>query len=749
MRRRGAYLVGIVALLLVVGLRVFDPGPVRQLRLSAFDTFQTLAPRAYQPADVRIVAIDEASLNRLGQWPWPRTVLADLVKKLDELGATVVAFDSVFAEADRTAPDNLLDAWTRHDVAPEVVRSVRRLPDPDAVFAKAIAEASVVTGFAPGATGSPRPPARPAGFAFSGAEPLDAVARFRTATTNLPILTEGAAGNGSFTIINDTDSVVRRAPLLHGVNGTIYPSLSAEALRVAASARSHVVKSSSGSGEREFGAESSVVRLRIGPYEIPTTGDGSVMLYDTGPKDARYVSAWRVLNPGEHDTIRDRIRGHIVFVGATASGLKDIRASPLSPAVPGVSIHAQATEQMRLGTFLRRPDWASAVELAVLVLIGGALVLALPRMGAAWSAVAGGLAVIACIGLAWGSFDRLGWLFDPVFPAAGALAVYVPTTVTMFVLTEREKRFIRSAFSHYLSPALVERLTRQPEALNLGGENRELTIMFTDIRGFTPVAETMTSDELTTFMNRFLTPMTQDILDHAGFVDKYMGDAIMAFWNAPVETPDHADHACGAALAMRASLVSLNRAWREEFAAAGRHFPGIAVGIGLHTGVCCVGNVGSQQRFDYSALGDSVNLASRLEGQSKTYGVDIVVSEATRSQAGGEMAFLELDLIRVKGRREPARIFTLVGDGPLSGDPDWHAFESCHRAMLEAYRRQAWDEADAARLRCAETLAEGPSWLPTGVSLDTLYVLYGERIAALRADPPPADWDAVFTAQTK
>jgi adenylate cyclase len=243
--------------------------------------------------------------------------------------------------------------------------------------------------------------------------------------------------------------------------------------------------------------------------------------------------------------------------------------------------------------------------------------------------------------------------------------------------------------------------------------------------------------------------MTREILDHAGFVDKYMGDAIMAFWNAPLPTGDHPAQACRTALAMRRVLAELNAQWHAEFAAEGRTFPGVAVGVGLHTGVCCVGNMGAEQRFDYSVLGDNVNLTSRLEGQSKTYGVDIVVSEATRAASEADFATLELDLIRVKGRREPARIHTLLGGEELCADLDFRAFKGAHDTMLAAYRAQDWDGADAARVRCEAILAENPSWLPASVDLGGLYALYAERLATLRRTPPPPDWDAVFTAETK
>jgi adenylate cyclase len=544
--------------------------------------------------------------------------------------------------------------------------------------------------------------------------------------------------------------VVRRVPLIQTVDGTVYPSLSAEALRVAQGAGTHIVKTSTGSGERTFGETVGVTAMKIGRIVVPTTARGEVMLYDTGRVPARYISAATVLGESAANAkIQAKLQGHIVLIGTSAPGLKDVRATPLSSAAPGVSAHAQALEQMINGTHLRRPDWAGGLETLALVAVGGALIAILPFAGALWCAVLGGVAVVSGGVASWLAFDQLNWLFDPVFPALAGLVVYVPMTTMRFVQTEREKRFVRSAFQHYLSPSLVERLARQPESLRLGGENRELTLLFSDVRGFTSVAETMTPEELTQFINELLTPMTEAVLTRQGCVDKYMGDAIMAFWNAPTEVPDHQMAAAYAALDMRTRLIDLNTSWQAKFADEGRDFPIIAIGVGLNTGICCVGNLGSEQRFDYSALGDDVNLTSRLEGQSKTYGVDIVVSETTRDACGDRLAFLELDLIRVKGRQTPVRIFGLVGDGALWADRGFATFAERHAEMIWAYRRKAWDTAEAACVACRATLAQTPAWVPAGCLLDGIYQVYQARIATLRADPPEADWDAVFTAETK
>jgi adenylate cyclase len=332
------------------------------------------------------------------------------------------------------------------------------------------------------------------------------------------------------------------------------------------------------------------------------------------------------------------------------------------------------------------------------------------------------------------------WLFDPVFPAAASLAIYLSGSLIGYLRTEAERKQVRGAFSQYLSPDLVERLARDPSLLRLGGETRNLTLMFCDVRGFTSISERFKADpqRLTQLINRLLTPMTEVVLERRGTIDKYMGDCIMAFWNAPLDNPAHAVDACASALAIQSCLADLNAELAREALAAGEKHQDLAVAIGINTGDCVVGNMGSRQRFDYSALGDTVNLASRLEGQSRAYGVDIVVGSSTRSAAGG-LAAIELDLIVVKGKSEPERIHALLGGEDEARTPAFRDFAALHDRMLAAYRGQAWDEAVEISARCAAAR-------PT---LSALYAMYEKRIAQYRAEPPGSDWDGVFVARSK
>jgi adenylate cyclase len=314
----------------------------------------------------------------------------------------------------------------------------------------------------------------------------------------------------------------------------------------------------------------------------------------------------------------------------------------------------------------------------------------------------------------------------------------VSSSLISFLRTEGEKRFIRSAFSRYMSPVLVEQLTKDPKRLQLGGEMRELTILFSDIRGFTKISEALNPQALTRLINNYLTPMTWIVMDQKGFIDKYIGDCIVAFWNAPLDDPSHVPNAVRSALRMREKLRELNAAWRKEAEAEGRKFIKIKTGLGLNTGDCCVGNLGSEQRFDYSVLGDAVNTAARLEGLTKGYGIDLIIGESTASQAG-DFALLEIDQVKVKGRATPLHIYTVLGDEAFAATPEFAAIRDRQAAMLNAYRRQDWDGAAAA-------LAECRLLAPT---LEGLHEVFSARIAEYSVAPPPADWDGVYVARTK
>jgi adenylate cyclase len=512
--RLPAWLVPALVLMAAIWVNLAEPDLLRALRNATFDQYQRIKPAPWEDAGVRIVDIDEESLGKLGQWPWPRTRVAELLGGLGELGVAVVAFDIVFAEADRTSPRNLLSTWRGLvDLGP-LGELVARLPDHDSVFAEVLAQVPSVLGIVFHDETGARVPATKWGMGHAGDDPIPYLPVFRGATANLPEIEAAAAGQGSFNMIPDGDQVVRRVPLVvamrrSGGEPVVYPALSIETLRVLQGATTYVLRSSNASGQTAFGERAGLNAIRVGRVVVPTDQDGRMWLRDTGPVPQRYVPAWKVL-AGELPP--KALDGMVVFIGTSAPGLKDLRALPLNPIAPGVEVHARITEQILLGEFLERPDWMRAAELVGLLLVGGLLIVLLPRLGPLWCAAGGGLAIAGSLAASWFAFDRLGLLADPVFPAITVLAIYVVSSLIAFLRTERERRWVRSTFGQYLSPALVEELARDPTMLKLGGDTRDMTILFSDIRGFTSRSEKLSAAELTRFINNLLTPLSEIIL---------------------------------------------------------------------------------------------------------------------------------------------------------------------------------------------------------------------------------------------
>ena len=719
-----------------LALRSVDPAVLAGFRVQIFDYYQSLKPREYKPSQVKIIDIDDASLERFGQWPWPRLLLAELVERLADAGASTIAFDMVFAEPDRASPRRAVETWPVTRQTADIRERVASLPDYDEEFAAAIAQANVVTGFVLVGKGG-RQPAVKSGYAFAGDPALGYLPQYDGSVTNIPVIEQAANGNGSFNNIPEFDGVIRHVPTLVMYDGELHPTLAAEALRIAQGASTIVVKSSGANREVSFGEVTGLTRVKIGHFTAPTDKRGRIQIYDTGHVDARFIPAWQVF---EDDFDARQVLGHILFVGTSAAGLMDIRATPLSPSIPGVELHAQVVEQILQQDFLKRPDYAKGLELVFLLFFGAILIAVLPRTGAAWGGLVAGAGIAAALGFSWYAFVELRLLFAPIYPSMIALLVYLSSSIISYMRTEAEREQVRGAFSRFMSPALVEQLAADPSRLKLGGEMRDMTLLFCDIRGFTTISEQFDAVGLTRLINRFLTPMTNVILDRHGTIDKYMGDCIMAFWNAPLDDPDHVRNGCRSALVMMERLGPLNEELRKEAAEEGRKDMPIKVGIGLNTGECCVGNMGSELRFDYSVLGDDVNLASRLEGQSKSYGVDIVIGENTQAKLE-DFATIELGLIQVKGKTLPVHVYALMGDEVVAGEAAFQALLAKHGDMLAAYREQEWAHARKLVAECRD-LAAGRGFGP-------LYGLYDERCDDFEANPPGDDWDGVFIATTK
>ncbi len=725
-----------IALLQIVQVPVLSP-ILSRISLQVFDSYQRAAPRPYEAAPVRVVDIDDETIRRYGQWPWPRTDIARLTQALGDAGASSIAFDIVFSEPDRTSPPRLADHLGLSD--PAARETLRRLPDNDAVLAETFRKTPAVTGFFLTRDRETLKVQPKAGLAISGSPPGDAVQAYSNAILPLPELAEAASGNGFVSLAGDSDAIVRRAPLLAQQSGTLLPSLAADALRTAQGAGTIIVKTSDASGELGSGGDSDVVSLKIGEFEVPTTRTGDLWIYYTKPVPERIVPAWKILSgtlpPAEMDRL---FNGNIIFVGAGAIGLRDLISTPLQDRELGVMVHAQAVEQMILGKFLIRPDWARGVELLLLLLLGIPMVLSLSKLGATRGAILGGAAIGAIIGASWYAFRYHQYLLDPTYPVLGLALAYLLETVLTYYREERKRAYIHRAFDRYLSPDLVKRIANDPGQLELGGEERPMTVLFCDIRSFSAISEKLKPTEIIGFLISFLTPMTDLLLGRKATIDKYIGDAILAFWNAPLDDPDQYSNSARAALEMVARLKTLNS---EMAAQTVLPWPGeVKIGIGINAGPCCVGNMGSEQRLSYSLIGDTVNLASRIEGLTKYYGVQVAIGSALHGELP-DFATLVIDMVRVVGRATPETVYVLLGDEIFAQEPKFQKFADEHAAMLAAYRNQDWEMA-------AHLLDEGDD-AAADFGLTKLYALYRDRILIFAATPPGDDWDGVYSATEK
>jgi len=738
-------IIPLALLLAALTLRPYDPPIVQQMRNLVFDSYQRIAPRQYDATlPIRIGDIDEKSLNTFGQWPWSRSQMARIIDRLRELGAAVVGIDIIYAEADRTAPAAIaknLPTDGSFDAAKEMLL---RLPDPDQDLANSIAQIPTIIPFAALGTDPQRPqelPLRKAGYAFAGDNPIRYIRPWRFWVTSLPELEKAATGIGSVNADPDPDGIIRQVSLFLQLpdkdNPTpFYPSMTAEAIRIAQGQSTYAVKSSGASGVISFGEHTGISVVKIGQAMVPTNAQGAVILYDTGHQDQRFFSLADLMSPDFDPSI---VAGRIIFIGSSSEGLRDYKPTPNEESMTGVEIHAQIAEQIFSGTYLQRPDWADGLEFVTLAVLGVILtILAQLRRALVGFGIAA-FGIIGSFGASYYLFITRGFELDPLYPAGAAFLIFVTATLIGYIRTEQEKAQVRGAFSLYLSPVLVDQVSKNREQLKLGGENRDLTVMFCDIRGFTKMSEGLDPQQLTHVINQFLTPMTDIIQANGGTIDKYIGDCIMAFWNAPLDIPQHERKAVTAAYGMRSELVRLNETLAAEAAATGAKKIEIKIGIGLNTGIACVGNMGSKQRFGYSALGDTVNTASRLESLSPAYFVDLVLGEETAAAAPG-FALLELDQVRVKGKNLPVRIFTGLGDEKVAQSNSFVTLKNLHDAMLQAYRGQSWSSARASLALAKEAAPE---------ALAKFYDMYEARIADYAANPPPEDWDGVYVAMTK
>ncbi|HEY8353622.1 MAG TPA: adenylate/guanylate cyclase domain-containing protein [Methylophilaceae bacterium] len=725
-----------VILLLLHASGALQLGFINRLENFSYDTRLNLTMPRTVDSRVVIVDIDERSLQEQGHWPWGRHKLAQLVDRLfDDYGIKALGFDVVFAEKDDSSGLASLEAIRQQHLQSnaafaEVFEQLRPQLDYDQRFADSLRERKVVLGYyfrndedRDGRVGMLPEPSFVKG-SFSGK-----TIAFMEATgfgANLPVLQEAAAAAGHFNPDPDEDGISRRVPMIMNLDGDGYEALSIALTRVAmgAPALQAGFAEGFGVGKRYSGLE----WLQLGDYRIPVDARVTALIPYRGPQGSfRYVSATDVLNGKvEPAVLEDRI----VLVGTTAPGLMDLRATPVQSVYPGVEIHANMIAGILDQNIKQRPAYTVGAEFVMLLLTGVLLALLLPALAPLWAtAVATGVLV------AYVAFNLIVWQYaNLVLPLASGLvlisAIYVINMTYGFFVESRGKRQLAGLFGQYVPPELVDEMAKNPQAISLEGESRELTVLFSDVRGFTTISEGLDPKQLTQLMNEFLTPMTHVIHENRGTIDKYMGDAIMAFWGAPLHDPQHASHAVKAGMEMLAGLDALQAEFQR------RGWPRLDIGIGLNTGIMTVGNMGSEFRMAYTVMGDAVNLGSRLEGLTKNYGVRMIVSEFTRAKAP-EYLYRELDIVRVKGKDKPVAIYE-----PLcaAGEEDKALQDELklYREALKLYRAQNWDLAEMQFINLQKLYPQRQ-----------LYAMYIERIAHYRQNPPGAGWDGVFTFQTK
>ena len=725
--RFGVTVVGLAVALGMLGLYLARPAWLEQMDNKVYDAL--LATRAGgEPSPVPVVVdIDERSLAAYGQWPWPRYLLARLAEKLTADGALAVALDILLSEPDRSSPV-LVRQTIRRDfgLTPGWTGLPPELEDNDAQFARVLARTPAVLSMflrfddTPGENGGPtaaEAPAAPGLIERAARGGLSTRALLPLATGMLPPLPafSEAAPVGAINVAPDKDGVIRSLPLLFQFEDRVYPNLSLRALMTAAGAPQLALRA----------GPVCLEAVRVGSLTIPVSPDGRMRVPFRGPRGVYpYYSAVDIL---EGRVPAEEVAGRIVFVGTSAAGLQDIRATPFDAVYPGVEAHAAVVDAALSGRFVTAPPWTPGAQALGILVTGLAFSL---LFGLARPAVSLPLGAGAAACVAAGSYRlfQAGVFFSPLYCVLTMAAEALALPALRFWQEERQKRGLRHAFSRYVSPDVVARIVERGVDV-FAGEEREVTLLFTDVRGFTTLSERLRPDQVVALLNRYFTPMTACVRDSGGTVDKFIGDAVMAFWNAPLEAEGHPERAVRAAMRMQALLTGLNPSLEAEFGVR------LAIGAGVHTGRVYVGNMGSKELLNYTCIGDNVNLASRLEGMCPKYGVGLVTSGETAARLGDDLYFRRLDTIRVKGKLQPVLIGTVL-----------------EAAEAEA-RRGELDEADralglytAGDFRQAEIRFQALCRKHPGEA--KLYGLYASRCRSL-AEAPPADWDGIWTFESK
>ena len=718
----------IVLLMLLHVSGVLPLSPVTKLEFWSYDTRLNMTMPNSLDERIVIVDIDEKSLKQQGHWPWSRNKLAHLVDRLfDDYQVRVLGMDAVFAEPDLSSGLQGMQAMQREHFRQnqglrEAIEKLSPSLDYDQLFANSLKNRKVVLGYVFLQEGEAKVGALPApvlSAAYFKDQPVSLM-QASGYTANLANLQAQTYAAGHFNASPDQDGISRRLPMLVQYHDQVYEAF--------ASAVARAANEPAGARSTKPALTVDAEQLFIGKNRIPVNDDMAALIPYRGAQGSfRYVSATDVMS---NNVDKATLKNKIVLLGTTAAGLMDLRATPMQNVYPGVEVHANMVAGILDGNIKQNPAYTQGIEFILLLLVGSLLAFCLPNL----SPSAATLLTALCLGLLLG-LNWLAWQAGNLALPLAALLVTISTLYFFnmaygFFFESRLKRQLGRLFGLYIPPELVEEMANNPNSYTLASQSRHMTVLFTDVRDFTSIAEGMAPEQLSLLMNRFLSPMTQAIHQHRGTIDKYMGDAIMAFWGAPVADKQHAAHAVQAALAMTNALAGL----QDDFAAQG--WPAMRIGIGLNSGDMVVGNMGSTFRMAYTVLGDAVNLGSRLEALTKYYAVSIIVSEDTKMLAT-DFAYRELDRVRVKGRDKPLAIYEVIG---LNEELDEHVRTNLqqYQAALDAYRNQDWPQAEAlfTSLSQAQPLCR-------------LYAIYLERIARFKGNPPMLGWDGVFSYEQK
>ena len=712
------------------------------IELKLYDLkFQYRGARPPAP-EIALVAVDDDSVRQVGRWPWSREIMAQLFSRIKEAKARVMGLDIIFAERQETAAmsalQNLRRGLARESAAtPQVLALLtqeEKRADVDRQLAAVIGQGTpTVLGFFFVGVGG-RALAPKIGQALGPKairastynmvrylnQPLRRLPIVGAAgvEVNLPEITENAAGGGYFNMVPDPDGTVRWLPLALAYGPDIFAPLALVTLQ------HYRQKAPLGITLSRFGVE----EIRLGREVIPVDRYGRMFINFLGPAGTfPTYSAARVLDGSlPPEALKDKV----VLVGATAVGIFDLRVTPFSGICPGLEIQATILDNILRQQFIRTLTNPTLTTMVIVLAIGLIFGLMLPRLPAMGAIAMTLIMVQAYVALNYLAFRSWGLQLEVFYPLLEVAGVYTGITLQRFLSEERERVRIKKAFQSFVAPEVVNQIIRHPEKLRLGGERRELSILFADIRGFTTLSETMEPEALVEVLHEYLNPMSEIVVKHGGTLDKYIGDAIMALYGAPLDQADHSRRACRTALEMIKTLKDLDREWVER----GR--PALRIGIGINSGLVSVGNMGSNRLFDYTAIGDNVNLASRLEGLNKFYGTEILVAGATVRDLDQEFYFREVDLVRVKGKKHPIVIYEVLGEGAPEGK--LAGFLEFYREAMAAFRERRFREAREAFQGACEFSPH-----------DSLCAHYLDLTRKYADNPPGPDWDGVTTMVEK